>query len=101
MPVGARCHGAAGEAGAFDAEHLAPILPPGTPEGAGFVGPERNDHVNTTGMDVSSWTGAAGGMVSTAQDWDRFLSAPMSGELLPPAQLKQMRTTVAQDRPTG
>ncbi|MGW2978632.1 serine hydrolase domain-containing protein [Streptomyces humidus] len=80
-----------------DAEHLAPILPPGTPEGIGFAGPERNDHVNTTDMDVSSWTGAAGGMVSTAQDWDRFLTALMSGRLLPPAQMKQMRTTVAQD----
>lgn len=80
-----------------DAEHIAPILPPGTPEGIGFAGPERNDHVNTTGMDVSSWTGAAGGMVSTAQDWNRFLTALLSGELLPPAQMKQLRTTVAQD----
>ncbi|MGW2614604.1 serine hydrolase domain-containing protein [Streptomyces sp. NPDC001500] len=80
-----------------DAEHLAPILPPGTPEGIGFAGPERNDHVNTTDLDASSWTGAAGGMVSTAQDWDRFLTALMSGKLLPPAQMKQMRTTVAQD----
>jgi len=80
-----------------DAEHLAPVLPPGTPEGVGFAGPERNGHVNTTDLDVSSWTGAAGGMISTAQDWDRFLTALMSGELLPPAQMKQMRTTVAQD----
>ncbi|GGK16323.1 serine hydrolase [Streptomyces camponoticapitis] len=80
-----------------DAEHLAPILPPGTPEGIGFAGPERNDHVNTTDLDASSWTGAAGGMVSTARDWDRFLGALMSGKLLPSAQMKQMRTTVAED----
>lgn len=33
-------------------------------------------------------------MVSTAQDWQRFLTALVSGELLPEAQLKQMRTTV-------
>nr|BFD80608.1 hypothetical protein StreXyl84_00090 [Streptomyces sp. Xyl84] len=33
-------------------------------------------------------------MVSTAQDWQRFLTALMSGRLLPEAQMKQMRTTV-------
>ncbi|NUK03339.1 hypothetical protein HRW23_20545 [Streptomyces lunaelactis] len=53
------------------------------PEGIGFAGPERGDHVDTTGIDPS-WAGAAGGMVSTAQDWDRFLTALMSGRLLPP-----------------
>ncbi|WP_329067395.1 serine hydrolase domain-containing protein [Streptomyces sp. NBC_01429] len=79
-----------------DAEHLAPLLPPGAPEGLGPAGPARGDHVDVTGIDPS-WAGASGGMVSTAQDWDRFLTALMSGKLLPPAQMKQMRTTVAQD----
>jgi D-alanyl-D-alanine carboxypeptidase len=33
-------------------------------------------------------------MVATPEDWDRFLSALLSGRLLPPAQLDQMRATV-------
>ena len=78
------------------AERLKTILS-GTvdlPEGVGFTGPERpGDNVDTSAIDPS-WSWAAGGMVSTAQDWQRFLTALMSGELLPEAQLKQMRTTV-------
>ncbi len=79
-----------------DAERLRNILS-GTvdlPEDVGFAGPERPEEtVDTSGIDPS-WSWAAGGMVSTAQDWQRFLTALMSGELLPEAQLKQMRTTV-------
>ncbi|MGW5868972.1 serine hydrolase domain-containing protein [Streptomyces sp. NPDC055239] len=79
-----------------DAERLKAILA-GTvdlPEGVGFAGPERpEDNADTSAIDPS-WSWAAGGMVSTAQDWQRFLTALISGELLPEAQLKQMRTTV-------
>jgi D-alanyl-D-alanine carboxypeptidase len=79
-----------------DAERLKAILS-GTvdlPEGVGFTGPERpKDNIDTSAIDPS-WSWAAGGMVSTAQDWQRFLTALMSGELLPEAQMKQMRTTV-------
>lgn len=65
------------------------------PEGIGFAGPERpGDNIDTAAIDPS-WSWAAGGMVSTAQDWQRFLTALMSGRLLPEAQMKQMRTTVA------
>ena len=79
-----------------DAAHLAPLLPPGTPEGTAFAGPQRGDLVDTTWINSSSeW--AAGGMISTAADWARFDRALLSGELLPPAQLKQMRTTVPED----
>ncbi|WP_409240365.1 serine hydrolase domain-containing protein [Streptomyces sp. PA5.6] len=78
------------------AERLRAILS-GTvdlPEGVGFAGPERSgDNVDTSVIDPS-WSWAAGGMVSTAQDWQRFLTALNSGELLPKAQLEQMRTTV-------
>lgn len=64
------------------------------PEGVGFTGPERSeDTVDTSAIDPS-WSWAAGGMVSTAQDWQRFLTALISGELLPEAQMRQMRTTV-------
>ena len=38
------------------------------------------------------WCGLV--IVSTAPDWSRFYTALMSGELLPAAQLTQMRTTV-------
>jgi D-alanyl-D-alanine carboxypeptidase len=52
-------------------------------------------------VDVSdndpSWGGAAGAIVSTTRDWSRFSTALMSGRLLPPAQLAQMRTTVPDD----
>ncbi|MFI7316986.1 serine hydrolase domain-containing protein [Streptomyces venezuelae] len=79
-----------------DAERLKAILS-GTvdlPEGVGFAGPERSgDNIDTSVIDPS-WSWAAGGMVSTAQDWQRFLTALNSGELLPKAQLEQMRTTV-------
>lgn len=80
-----------------DAERLRDILS-GTvdlPEGVGFAGPERpGGNVDTSAIDPS-WSWAAGGMVSTAEDWQRFLTALMSGKLLPKAQMRQMRTTVA------
>ncbi|MEU1785742.1 serine hydrolase domain-containing protein [Streptomyces sparsogenes] len=80
-----------------DAERLKDILSPTVelPEGVGFKGPERPEgNIDTAAIDPS-WAWAAGAMVSTAQDWQRFLTALMSGELLPKAQMKQMRTTVA------
>jgi len=41
-----------------------------------------------------SWAGAAGAIVSTAADLARFSTALLSGKLLPPAQLRQMMTTI-------
>ncbi|MCI3933782.1 serine hydrolase domain-containing protein [Streptomyces sp. AN091965] len=41
-----------------------------------------------------SWGWAAGQLVSTPGDLNRFFSALLGGELLKPAQLAQMRTTV-------
>ncbi|MFI1012984.1 serine hydrolase domain-containing protein [Streptomyces sp. NPDC020965] len=41
--------------------------------------------------------GAAGGMISDANDLQRFLRALLTGGLLPPAQLRAMTTTVAID----
>jgi len=80
-----------------DAARLAPLLPPGTPAGTAFAGPARPaGYVDTTFINASTeW--AAGGMVSTAQDWARFDSALLSGKLLPTAQLKEMKTTVAEE----
>jgi D-alanyl-D-alanine carboxypeptidase len=55
-----------------DAARLRKVLPPGTPKWARFAGPRRGD-------------------------WARFQSALLSGRLLPAAQLKEMRTTVAEN----
>ncbi|MGW7581423.1 serine hydrolase domain-containing protein [Kitasatospora sp. NPDC054768] len=41
-----------------------------------------------------SWAWTAGALVSTNTDLNRFYLALLGGELLPPAQLAQMRTTV-------
>ncbi|MBT2413302.1 beta-lactamase family protein [Streptomyces sp. ISL-12] len=42
-----------------------------------------------------SWAGAAGQLVSTPRDLNRFFTALMDGKLLRAEQLRQMRTTVA------
>lgn len=83
-----------------DAAHLAPLLPPGVPPGVAFVGPARGEHVDTTAISPS-WAWAGGAMVSTPRDWTRFLSALMSGHLLPAAQLAQMRTFVEDPSSAG
>ncbi|MFI6374814.1 serine hydrolase domain-containing protein [Streptomyces sp. NPDC050546] len=41
-----------------------------------------------------AWAGAAGALVSTSRDLDRFFTALLTGELLPPRELAAMRTTV-------
>ncbi|KUJ69833.1 serine hydrolase [Streptomyces albus subsp. albus] len=46
-----------------------------------------------------SWAWAAGQLVSTDSDLNRFFSALLSGRLLPKAQLAQMRTTVPAGHP--
>ncbi|MFG3054182.1 serine hydrolase domain-containing protein [Kitasatospora sp. NPDC048239] len=48
-----------------------------------------------------SWGWAAGQMVSTGSDLNRFFSALLTGRLLPPAQLAQMRTTVPAEATFG
>ncbi|NUS85907.1 MAG: beta-lactamase family protein [Streptomyces sp.] len=78
-----------------DAEHLAPLLPPGVPEGTSFAGPARGEHVLVTSISPA-WAWAAGAIVSTPADEQRFLRALASGKLLRPAQLKQMKTTVVE-----
>ncbi|MFE3942636.1 serine hydrolase domain-containing protein [Streptomyces sp. NPDC059118] len=49
--------------------------------------------VDLTEMDTS-WAWAAGAMVSTNTDLNKFYAALLGGRLLAPAQLAQMRTTV-------
>ncbi|MEU9888797.1 serine hydrolase domain-containing protein [Sphaerisporangium sp. NPDC051011] len=76
-----------------DATHM----PPGVPAAyRHFAGPRHHGHVNVSANDPG-WGGPAGAVVSTTQDWSRFHTALMSGELLPAAQLAQLRTTVPID----
>ncbi|GAA1268885.1 serine hydrolase domain-containing protein [Saccharothrix xinjiangensis] len=83
-----------------DPEHLAPLFPPGAPIGEGFAGPRRHDHVDVTGIDLHpAW--AAGGLVSTARDWQRFLGALMSGRLLPAGHLAELRDSVPRGNGDG
>lgn len=49
--------------------------------------------IDVTAMNPS-WGGAAGEMISTTEDGNRFLRALLGGRLLKPAQLNEMRTTV-------
>lgn len=83
-----------------DPAHVASVLPPGTPAGTFFVGPERSGHVDTT-ANTPSYLWAAGAMVATPQDWQRFLTALQSGKLLPAAQLAQMHDTVPEPLSSG
>ncbi|MER6313836.1 serine hydrolase domain-containing protein [Streptomyces sp. NPDC001581] len=48
-----------------------------------------------------SWGWAAGQMVSTNSDLNRFFSALLAGQLLPPAQLAEMRSTVPAEATFG
>ncbi|MFI9385168.1 serine hydrolase domain-containing protein [Kutzneria sp. NPDC052558] len=73
-----------------DAGHLPPQMPT---EVGTIAGPRHDGHVDVSGNPVR-WGGAAGAVVSTAQDWARFFQALMSGQLIPAAQLAQMRDTV-------
>ncbi|MFJ4653755.1 serine hydrolase domain-containing protein [Nocardia sp. NPDC088792] len=49
--------------------------------------------VDVTGMEAA-WAGAAGAMISTGADLNHFFTALLSGKLLPPAQLTQMKQTL-------
>ncbi|PCG81302.1 serine hydrolase [Streptomyces sp. WZ.A104] len=53
-----------------------------------------------TEMDPS-WGWAAGQMISTSTDLNRFFGELLSGRLLPPAQLAQMRSTVPAEATFG
>ncbi|AYF76750.1 class A beta-lactamase-related serine hydrolase [Nocardia yunnanensis] len=55
--------------------------------------------VDATDTEVA-WAGAAGAMISTGADLNRFFAALVSGKLLAPAQLGQMEQTVPME-PSG
>jgi D-alanyl-D-alanine carboxypeptidase len=96
-PTDSSWHGSHAHGYEPDAAHM----PPGVPaDERDFVGPHHDGHVDVSDHDPT-WGGAAGAIVSTARDWSRFYNALMSGKLLPPAQLAQMRTTVPVGDPSG
>jgi D-alanyl-D-alanine carboxypeptidase len=76
-----------------DPAHMPPAVPA---EFTVIAGARHDGHVDVSDNDLG-WSGAAGAVVSTAPDWSRFYTALMSGRILPPAQLAQLRTTVPQD----
>jgi D-alanyl-D-alanine carboxypeptidase len=82
-----------------DAAHMPAEVPE---ELRDLAGPKHDGHVDVSG-NSPSWGGAAGAIVSTAEDWSRFYQALMGGKLLPAAQLAQMRDTVPvrPDQPNG
>ncbi|MEU7134985.1 serine hydrolase domain-containing protein [Streptomyces sp. NPDC046261] len=57
---------------------------------------------DATAYDVTefnpSWASSAGEMISTSADLNRFVTALLGGELLPPAQLREMKTTVSAEK---
>jgi D-alanyl-D-alanine carboxypeptidase len=55
--------------------------------------PDYGDPVDVTAQNPS-WGGAAGDMISTTDDANRFLQALLSGRVLRPAQLAEMLRTV-------
>ncbi|GIE37923.1 serine hydrolase domain-containing protein [Actinoplanes lobatus] len=65
--------------------------------------PHAHAYLDVDGVPVDitecspSQAGAAGGMVSTAADLNRFLAALMAGDLLGDAEQREMRSTVATD----
>lgn len=79
-----------------NAAGLAALLPEGTPAGTAFVGPATGNLVDTTWINSSTqW--AAGAMISTAAEWATFETALLSGQLIPAAELDEMRITVPED----
>ncbi|KDN21821.1 D-alanyl-D-alanine carboxypeptidase [Amycolatopsis rifamycinica] len=65
-------------------------------DGATAEDPKFGAEIDATVMNPS-WANAAGEMISTVDDTNRFLRALLGGKVLKPAQLAQMRTTVDTD----
>lgn len=63
------------------------------PRMEGYIAPPGGQLKNATEMDPSI-SGAAGMVVSTPRDLNRFFAALVGGTLVPAAQLKEMRTTI-------
>lgn len=69
-----------------------PALPSPFPRGYELFGTD-GVYTETTPHNMT-WGGAAGSLISTPEDVNRFFMALMKGQLLSPRQLDKMRTTV-------
>ncbi|MFB9909010.1 serine hydrolase domain-containing protein [Allokutzneria oryzae] len=73
------------------------------PHETGVRGPHPRGYQEIDGRRVDfteqdpSWGGAAGAMVSTGADVNRFFASLLAGRLLPPALLEEMKRTVPAD----
>jgi D-alanyl-D-alanine carboxypeptidase len=65
-----------------------------------YKGPLVDGLVDTTGLDLR-WAWTAGGMVSIAPELAAVYAAVLSGRLVPPAQLQQMKATIPTGTPGG
>ncbi|WP_380280715.1 serine hydrolase domain-containing protein [Kitasatospora purpeofusca] len=63
------------------------------------TGPGSRTDVDVTEQNPS-WAGAAGSLISTTEDLNRFQRALLKGELLPPRLMREMTSTVQTD-PAG
>ncbi|MEV6912065.1 serine hydrolase domain-containing protein [Amycolatopsis sp. NPDC051071] len=78
------------------------------PGDTGIKGPHPRGYETTeTGALIDyteqnpSWGGAAGAMISTGEDLNRFFTALLAGRVVPPAQLAEMKRTVASAEQPG
>lgn len=62
--------------------------------------PNARSYTDTT-LHNMSWANAAGDLVTTTKDENRFFRALMKGQLLPPTQLAKMKTVVMLDEGLG
>ncbi|MFJ9027384.1 serine hydrolase domain-containing protein [Streptomyces sp. NPDC102274] len=65
----------------------------------GYFAPQPGAPLRDVTVQDPSWGWAAGAMISTNSDLNRFFTALLDGRLLRPAQLKEMRTTVPAEDP--
>ncbi|MEU5993131.1 serine hydrolase domain-containing protein [Spirillospora sp. NPDC047418] len=85
--------------------HLRDTFVPG--DASGIPGPNPRGYVRPGSelVDITRFNptvaGAAGGMISSASDLDRFIGALLHGRLLKPAQLREMLHTVPTGRSSG
>lgn len=69
-----------------------PTLPAPFPRGYEIFS-DDGGYYDTTEHNMT-WGGAAGSVISTPRDVNKFFSALMKGQLLPPAQMTALKTTV-------
>lgn len=73
---------------------LNPFMPLPYAKAYNIYGTAPNRDYGDVTVDNMTWAGSAGDLITTTKDENRFFQALMKGELLPPAQLAEMKTVV-------